>query len=221
MATLPPAQPLFEDDNTAMSRVSPGLVHKLEQSVADHGELVEEGIDPAIAQALARLTVEAEPPLPPPADPVPEISPEPAPRPAARPWWRWGAGVVMTLSLLGNVLCGLALRTSRLAAAPAPGGARTVVAAVATQSGSPAAEAEPLAPCLRNSTQTITGAARDRLLHGAIAAYEAGRRSEALAGFRQYVSEACDSATIEAVLILEREHERQLPPPDAEAVNTP
>ncbi len=219
MAIGPPAQPLFEDDKTAMSRVSPGLVQRLEQSVADHGELVEEGIDPAIAQALARLTGEVEPPLPAPAPPLPEPTSEPVPAPVARPWRRWALAGALTASLLGNVLCALALRPPRPAAVPTPGGARTVVGAVATQSGSPASEAEPLLPCLRSSTQTITGAARDRLLHEAIAEYEAGRRSEALAAFRQYVSEACDSATIEVVLIMERERERARPAP--EVVKTP
>jgi len=90
---------------------------------------------------------------------------------------------------------------------------------VATQSSSVGGDAEPLAgsPCVRNSTQTITGLERDRLLLSAIAEHESGRRAAALQLFRRYVSEACDAATLQAVAILERE----LAPPNKELVKSP
>jgi hypothetical protein len=70
---------------------------------------------------------------------------------------------------------------------------------------------------VRNSTQTITGPERDRLLLAALREYESGRRAAALQLLTLYVSEACDAATLQAVAILERE----LAPPSKELANAP
>src|SRR5262249_34289754 len=118
-------------------------------------------------------------------------------------WWLGILAFVTVVSLAINGVCALALRSVHQKLHQAQ--SRLVTGSVMTGSPS-AAAALPEAPaCVAESTQTISGSDRDRMLLEAIRQHEAGRRAEALASFKLYLKEACDAATLQTVSILEQE----------------
>lgn len=220
MALRPPHQPLFADDiGTQVTLLSPDVQTRLSAPSLTPVLIKEEDLDPAISQAINKLTEWVEPP-PPAMSALPPHLAVPAPR-WARPAWLWGLAGGLFLSLAGNVLCAVALRSAQLQLRLRPGCPEAVsgLSAAVTQraGGESAAESRSVSPCVRDSTQTITGAERDRLLLSALREHESGRRAESLQLFKRYVSEACDAATQQAVAILERE----LAPPKKELGKSP
>jgi len=161
-------------------------------------------VDGEISQLLAKLTrVDATPQ----ADARTKASPPAAPLAPARAQpslWKWTLAGGLALSLAGNVLGALGLRVLPV---PPPRVAAAVPSAPAPEASSAGngGESSDLSHCMRDNTQIITGPERDRLLLRALRAYETGQRAASLSLFKLYVSEACDTATLQAVTILERE----------------
>ena len=214
-------QPLYElvDDagsSTALTPLSPGVRRQLQAAAVAPTALDE--VDTAISQAIAKLTAGGETPAAAVAPPPPRVAIAASALPP-RPLWLWGLAGGLALSLAGNVFCALTLRSASYQLRPSGSVSGAVDNPVATPNAGAGGPLAPLAipPCARNSTQTITGAERDRLLLNALREHDAGRRLEALQLFKLYVSEACDTATLQAVAILERE----LAPPRSELATSP
>ncbi len=89
-----------------------------------------------------------------------------------------------------------------------PGALPKEVDAPPALSGGVESVASPHPGCVRSSTQTLPSRERDQLLYDAVASYDTGKLAQALGLLHRYVDEACDDATLEAVLILERRGER-------------
>jgi hypothetical protein len=85
------------------------------------------------------------------------------------------------------------------AAAPGAAQVRGMVMATAAL---PAAAAP---ACVRDSSQTISSGERDQLLLDAVRAFEKGKQERAQELFQRYVQEACDSATLEALGLLNKQ----------------
>lgn len=62
-----------------------------------------------------------------------------------------------------------------------------------------------ISACLRDSSQVVNSTTRDQLLLDALKAYDAGNRERAHTLLKEYTHEACDRATLELLLALERQ----------------
>ena len=168
-------------------------------------------VSPAYAESseldpLANLLAPTAPPDPDPktSSKMLRISKElTIPLPTEQPLWVWAICGALALSLGINVICLLSLRSS--AAELKASRARMVTGAVITQTAAAAPELQSTPGCTRDSTQTISGKERDQLLADVVTVYEMGRRPEALTLLKRYIKEACDTATVQAAAILERE----------------
>ncbi|MFO0579265.1 MAG: hypothetical protein U1A78_35130 [Polyangia bacterium] len=184
------------------------------------------------APALSPRANAPEPePEPASAAPAPSPEPAaPAATPAAPPREKTSPALIAVASLMAVGLLGVALGGESVlgparrlpqrllgapqAAAPVPAPVASSAAplqAPAAAAGAPlvrgmvmaAATAPVTAPaCVRDSSQTISSGERDQLLLDAVRAFERGKQERAQELLQRYVQEACDSATLEALGLL-------------------